>query len=59
MTTTGTKKISQSVDLIASGYDWWCPHCEHLNQEIELAETVRCRKCQRTFIAANAEHAYP
>ena len=59
MTTAGTKKAAQSVNLIASGYDWWCLRCERSNHEIELAETVRCRKCRRTFVVADAEHAYP
>jgi len=59
MTTIDRKKTFQSVELIASGYDWWCPRCEHLNHEIELAETVRCRKCRRIFVVGDAEHAYP
>ena len=59
MATAGTKKSSQSVDLIASGYEWCCPCCEHFNREIELSETVRCRKCRRLFIVGDATHAYP
>ena len=59
MPTVDMKKISQSVDLVASGYDWWCPRCEQLNQEIELSETVRCRKCLCTFVVDDAAHAYP
>jgi hypothetical protein len=32
-----------TVDLIASGYEWICPHCDKLNHEIEATETVMCR----------------
>ena len=59
MTTTGTKKVSQSVTLLASGYEWCCPRGEHNNHEIEATETVRCRKCRRTFVVADVAHAYP
>lgn len=33
----------ESVDLIASGYEWVCPHCDKLNREIEITQTVTCR----------------
>ena len=56
---TLTKKAAQSVALLASGYEWSCPRCEHLNHEIEVVETARCRKCRRAFVVAGAEHAYP
>jgi len=26
----------EEVNLIASGYEWICPHCETLNEEIEI-----------------------
>jgi hypothetical protein len=35
----------ESVDLIASGYEWTCPKCDKLNHEIEFkyGEKVKCR----------------
>lgn len=34
----------ESVDLVASGYEWICPNCEKLNREIEVTATVECRR---------------
>jgi len=53
-------KSGQSVELIASGYEWTCPNpkCEeYLNKEIEVKEKVKCRKCRRTFIVVDYQHA--
>lgn len=44
------------VDIIASGYEWICPVCEHLNNEIEVTEKVTC-KCGKVFYTNPAEHA--
>lgn len=49
----------QIVDLIASGYEWICPHCEKLNEEIEALEIVECRQCNRRFETGAPEHALP
>lgn len=46
-----------TVDVIASGYEWICPACEKLNNEIEVLERVKCGRCQRTFDANPPEHA--
>lgn len=46
------------VDLIASGYEWICPNCENLNNEIEVTLEVRCSDCKRTFRTHPPEHAY-
>lgn len=48
----------ESVTLISAGYEWTCPHCETLNTEIEIAETVTCSKCAQEFEIADADHAY-
>jgi hypothetical protein len=40
-----------SVDLIASGYDWICPFCETMNHVIEYDEKVTCRDCGHTYEA--------
>lgn len=45
----GTLDISETVDIIASGYEWVCPKCEHFNMEIEYTEQVRCFLCERVF----------
>lgn len=48
----------ESVELIASGYEWVCPHCDILNKEIEVPVRVTCRKCRSQLRVRNAEHAY-
>jgi DNA-directed RNA polymerase subunit RPC12/RpoP len=47
----------ETVDLIASGYEWTCPKCEMLNEEIEVAEKVSCRNCRRIFKVQDYQHA--
>jgi hypothetical protein len=47
----------ESVDIIASGYEWICPFCETHNEEIEVKEKVKCIKCKKVFETNPAEHA--
>lgn len=49
------------VELLASGYEYVCPGCEHYNTVREVTETVTCsnKKCGQTFIVTNALHAFP
>lgn len=49
----------ETVDLIASGYEWECPSCGHHNKEIEATEFVTCKRqsCQQKFEANPPEHA--
>ncbi len=49
----------ETVDVIASGYEWECPseYCGRLNNEIEITETVKCRNCNITYETNPAEHA--
>ena len=49
--------IPDEVALIASGYEWICPVCELLKKEIEVTETVACKKCKRTFTVIDYHHA--
>lgn len=35
----------KTVRLIASGYDWDCPHCGHANESEEATEFVTCAYC--------------
>lgn len=53
----GTLDISEMVDVIASGYEWICPKCEHFNTEIEYTEQVKCSMCERVFLTSPPEHA--
>jgi uncharacterized protein (DUF983 family) len=46
-----------SVDLVASGYEWECP-CGKLNKEIEITEQVTCSECGQRYNTNPAEHAY-
>jgi len=48
----------ETVDVIASGYEWECPHCDMLNHEIELAEFVTCSNCYKHFNVTDFHHAY-
>ncbi len=61
----------KTVELIASGYEWCCPHCGKINLEIEWSDTVQCMKtwkekqlrrsrdgCGRKFKAEPPEHVY-
>ncbi len=54
----GGNNISEQVDVIASGYEWVCPACSKLNNEIEVKQTVICRDCKRAFSTRPPEHAY-
>ena len=49
-----------SVEIIASGYEWTCPECNTLNHEIEVPETVRCcnLQCNTDFTTEPPDHAY-
>ena len=47
-----------TVELIASGYEWNCPTCNHLNHEIEYTEKVICKDCRDIFLTEPPEHAY-
>lgn len=53
------KKSDEIVDVIASGYEWTCPQCEHLNLEIEVKEEVECTECKTKFDTNPPAHAYP
>lgn len=50
--------IPETVDVIASGYEWTCLICERLYHEIAWKDKVTCTRCHREFEAAAPEHAY-
>ena len=49
---------SATVDLIAGGYEWTCPECDHDNKEIEITETVTCASCDHEFQVGDIHHAH-
>jgi len=52
--------IKDSVELIASGYEWQCPkqQCFYtLNREIEVTEFVKCRRCNTVYRVEDHCHA--
>ena len=48
----------EQVELIASGYEWTCPNCDHLNREIEIPKSVICASCNTKFTVWTADHAW-
>lgn len=48
----------ETVDLIASGYEWECPKCGELNKEVEVEKIVYCGKCGRAYEVNPPHHAY-
>lgn len=47
----------ERVDIIASGYEWTCPHCGELNQSYEYRQQYYCSKCDRLVKTDLPEHA--
>lgn len=50
--------MSDTVDMIASGYEWTCLFCESLNDVYEIGLRVRCENCGREFAVGEVHHAY-
>lgn len=50
----------QTVDVIASGYEWVCPRpdCETHNKEIAFSVELTCSGCGREFEGNPPNHAY-
>lgn len=48
----------EAVVLISAGYEWTCLHCETMNTEIEITDTVECQQCGARFAVAHADHAH-
>jgi len=53
------RQPSEPVELIASGYEWICPHdsCGEFNKVIEVREFVVCQKCKRRYRVQDYHHA--
>lgn len=52
------KEEAETVDLIASGYEWNCPNCGHFNKEIEITRDVVCEECEKMYEVEGTFHAY-
>jgi len=48
---------NKTVELIASGYEWTCPFCEHLNHEIKVKESVVCEYCKEVYNVEDYYHS--
>lgn len=52
----------QDVEIIASGYEWECPHCEYLNRMIEIpagfSPELTCDICGKVSIMNDFYHAF-
>jgi len=46
------------TDVIASGYEFECPHCNHFNRITGWKEKVKCENCHLIIILNPPEHAY-
>jgi len=47
----------EKVNLIASGYEWTCPHCQELNKAYEARANYYCTGCGKQVEAGLPEHA--
>lgn len=47
------------VDIVASGYEFYCPDCGEFNTIVEIpkSDIVICSKCKTTFGIATIEEA--
>jgi hypothetical protein len=52
------RKSKETVELIASGYEWTFPRCTAVQSEIEARAKVTCGKCHTEFATDPPEHAY-
>lgn len=50
-------KELETVDVIASGYEWVCPGCNELVKQIEYKQELECPFCGKEFKAGLPEHA--
>ena len=55
---TEEEQEEDSVEMIASGYEWTCPKCEALMQEIEITPKVKCHDCSTVYNVDDYHHAH-
>ena len=44
--------------VIASGYEWTCQNCEHLNRMVGIEEHMDCEECGATHFFDEVHHCY-
>ena len=49
---------AESVALISSGYDWFCPKCDAENHETEAIQEVQCTECKTWLDVEDHLHAW-
>lgn len=47
-----------TVDIIASGYEWGCLVCNTSNTEMEIYNQVTCSDCKSVFTVGGVRHAH-
>ena len=52
------KRIPESINMIASGYEWDCPNCDEPNTEIEIRSEVECTKCNHKNEVGETHHTH-
>jgi hypothetical protein len=48
--------LTETVELVATCYEWICPECFGLNEEPEVKVEVTCRKCGVGSKVSQARH---
>ena len=49
----------ETVDLVAAGYEWLCPECEHMNDEIQIPHhELKCQFCGASFKVGQSYNVY-
>lgn len=48
----------ETVEIIASEYEWKCPKCDAWNTEVECPVRVKCSEyeCGEEFLTASPKH---
>lgn len=44
----------ETVEMVASGYEWTCPNCGKLNHTSMATEKVECEDCNYVYPAREA-----
>lgn len=51
-----TVKQLDDIELVASGYEWYCPKCNEMNNIPEVTEIVTCEKCNQLYATGYYHH---
>lgn len=49
-----------TLDLVASGYEWLCPQCDEIQHEdiVPEADDLTCQNCGANYKKGNISHAH-